>query len=235
MTWDDLRTEVQTELQDGAGKLTLGDIDAALRATIRERYSKDRPQVLVFDVTADGTADLPLPTPAATVGSFEVLFSTISQVEYPIGDVPETLILDSDWRMYQSPTGTKIRLISIVPTAGDLARVTFTARHLADGSTIPDRDVYPVCYYAASLCFQKLAAIYAQTRDNTVNADVVNYRTKSQEALANAKASKQLYFNALGIDESPAGAEQKPAIALGDMDNILQGGVDRLIHSKYTR
>jgi hypothetical protein len=153
--------------------------------------------------------------------------------------VPENLILDSNWSYYQSPAGVKLRILSTTPPAAQLVRVAWTARHADDCSTVPLQDFEAVTDFAASLCAEALAATYAQTRDNTVGADTVNYRTKGQEYLTLAKALRQRYYNALGVEDGGGakggGTEQKPAIAIGDMDNIMQGGVDRLIHSKFTR
>jgi hypothetical protein len=235
-TPEDFRAAVARKIQDQAAKLTQQDVDAYVTQAISQRYSQDRPQEVVTDVVADGSADLPLPASGGNGPVFEIGFSIVEQLEYPIGDVPETIILDSEWRMYQSPTGTKIRMLSTVPPNAALVRVSWSARHTDNGSTVPLQDFEAVTDFAASLCAEALAAIYAQTRDNTVAADVVNYRTKSQEYLGLAKALRQRYYNAMGITEGAQGAAQQgPAIALGDMDNTLQAGVDRLIHSKHTR
>jgi hypothetical protein len=69
-----------------------------------------------------------------------------------------------------------------------------------------------------------------------MGADTVNYRSKSQEYLTLAKAKRKLYYNHLGIDETPAGVEDKAAISIGSMRNIMgTAGVDRLVHGKDTR
>jgi len=94
-----------------------------------------------------------------------------------------------------------------------------------------------VCDYAAGLCFQKLAAIYAQTGDSTISADTVNYRTKSQEYLSLMKALFKNYMDHMGIDDLAAGAEQGPVIAIGSQHEELGGllGIDRLTHPRSTR
>lgn len=238
---EQFRTQVKGEVQDQAGKLVDTDVDACVLAAVLDRYSSDRPQVVVTDVVADGTPDLPLPAPGGNDAPlYEDGFSIVQQIEYPIGQVPESLFFENDWNYYRSPAGVKLRLIGesggLTPNVNDAVRVTWTARHAADFSTVPDRDFYPICAFASSLAFEKLAAIYAQTGDPTVSADVVNYRTKSQEYLAMAKTARQRYFNALGIDESKdSGMDRGPAIAHGVMTEILQGGVPRLIRTKYNR
>lgn len=236
---EDFRANVKRKVQDNASKLADTDFDAFVTQACRQRYSQDRAQVLVTDVAADGTTLLPLPVITQQQGKpappvFEVGFSAVKTMEYPIGVVPPSIFIDSDWQYYQTPTGTKLLMLVTTPASNELVRVTWTARHADDGSSVPNQDFEAVCDFAASLCAEALAAWYAQTRDNTVAADVVNYRTKSQEYLAMAKALRQRYFNALGVDEG-AGNEQGPAIAMGAMSETLGAGVDRLIHSKYTR
>ncbi|SRR5579884_47510 len=236
---EDFRANVKRKVQDNAGLLTDADFDAFVTQAVRQRYSQDRAQVIVTDVAADGSTLLPLPVlaqqqNAPAVPVFEVGFSAVKTLEYPIGVVPPSYFLDSDWQYYQTPTGMKLLLLATSPANNELVRVTWTARHADDGSSVPNQDFEAVCDFASSLCAEALAARYAQTRDNTINADVVNYRTKSQEYLTMAKALRQRYFNALGVDEG-GGNEQGPAIAMGNMSEQLGAGVDRLIHSKYTR
>jgi hypothetical protein len=118
-------------------------------------------------------------------------------------------------------------------------RVTWTCRHTAPtvsvDSTIPDADFEAVCDYAGALCCEALAARYAQTNDSTIQADAVNYRTKSQEYLGIAKALRKRYDEQVGIQEGgtgPGGGTVPGALAVGDMELKQGSGVERLTHRR---
>lgn len=237
---DQFQGQRDTVLQDGGNKLTAGKRDALLAQAILQRYSKDRPREVVDDIQGNGTNLLPLPGGVGDGDAgddtdvFEEGYSTIRLIEFPTGQLPPSLVLDEDWQMYRTPGGLKIMLISTAPQVTDTVRITWTARHLADGSTVPDPDFEAVCDYAAGLCYEALAGIYAQTGDSTIGADSVNYRTKSQEYLGLAKAAKKRYFDHVGVDDSK-GVEVGAAIATGSMHESLIGGFDRITHRKASR
>jgi hypothetical protein len=170
---------------------------ARVRA-ILERYSQDSPLSLVSDIPGNGTNYLPLPV-APGEGSvlpvFEPNFSEIQQMEYPILQQPPQLILESDFRVYITPgQAPKILIDFDTPGTDEVVRTTWTARHLRDGSTVPDKDFYAVTDFAASLAAEKLATFYVGTGDSTLQADVVQYRSKSAEMLACAKALRKRYY-----------------------------------------
>jgi hypothetical protein len=236
-TVEDFRKQVQAVIQDDAQSLDDSTIDGFVKQAVMQRYSQDRPQVLVDDLAGDGSYDLTLPTHPSTLEKYEDKFSVIQEVEYPIGVNPRNLVLGTDFEILRTPTGLKLRILSTAISLGTSARVTWTARHLDNLQTVPDSDFYAVCDFAASLGLEALAAKKAQTQDNTSQADVVNYRSKSSEYLALAKAARKRYFDFIGIPESlPGGAaERGPALAVGDMDNVMGSGLDRMIHGKYSR
>lgn len=238
----DFVNEIPNVLSDDANRLggTTGTILPALVArAILERYSADAPLIQVSDIEGNGTNYIPLPV-AAGEGSdlpvFEPNFSVIQQVEYPILQQPPQLILDSDFRVYFAPGVAPTILINFdTPQPGDYVRCTWTARHLRDGSTVPDKDFYAVTDFAASLAAEKLATFYVGTGDPTLQADVVQYRSKSAEMLSCAKALRKRYYNHMGIEEGAAAADMGPAFAIGNQYLEQNSGVDRLVHDKYSR
>jgi len=238
----DFVDKIPDAIEDDAAYLggTTGTLLPALVVrTIVQRYSQDRPLDVVSDVPGNGTnyLDIPVaPGSGSDVPVFEPEFSTVRSIEYPIEQQPPQMVLDSDFRVYRAPSGYKLLINFDTPIVGDVCRVTWTARHLADGSTVLDRDFYAVVDYAASLAADRLASRYVQTGDSTIQADVVNYRSKSQEMLTIAKNLRKRYFNHMGIDEGANGSnEQAPAFALGHQYLEQNSGVDRLVHGKYTR
>jgi hypothetical protein len=223
------QTQRDVVLQDAAGKLSLAARDALLVQAMVQRYSADSPQKLVKDVVADGTSLVPLPT------EFEDGFSIVSRIEYPIGSVPPNVLLDESWQMYRSPTGLKVMFTGTTPTNGTSVRVSLTARHIDDGSTVPDADFEAVCDFAAALGFEALAAFYAQTGDPSLLADTVNYRTKSQEYLGLAKAARKRYFDHVGVTEDDKGAQSPAAASVRSIHEELGAGIDRLTHPRGGR
>ncbi len=233
-TFGQFQQQVDLRIQDAGAKLSSSARDAAITQAILQRYSKDRPQIKVTDVAGNGTALLDLPA------GFEDGFSFVEQIEYPVGNIPPTVLEEEDWDdEYRTPTARKILLLSATPAASETLRVSWTARHLEDATTVPEADFEAVCDYAASLGFDALAARHVPTGDATLAADTVNYRTKSDEYLRMARALRRRYFNHLGIavDESVFGtAAVGPAISIGEHDlDIAGSGVDRLTHGKRTR
>lgn len=224
-------------LSDDAQRVT-SSLPAFVQRAILQRYSQDSPAVVVSDVLGNGTKYLPLPvapTPKPLF-LFEPDFSDIRQIEFPVGQQPPQLVLDSDFRVYRQPSGDSILINFDTPNPVDTVRVTWTARHLIDGSTVPDKDFFAVVDFSASLAAEKLASFYVGTGDSTIQADVVNYRSKSQEMLNVAKALRRRYYNHMGVSEdSTGGDESAPAIALGNQWLDMNSGVDRLVHGKYTR
>lgn len=235
----DFVNEIPNVLSDDDNRLggTTGTILPALVVrAIKERYAKDAPLEIVSDVAGNGTNYLDLPVDPAGEAIFEPNFSTIESIEYPIGQQPPQMVLDSDIRLYRSPTGYQVLINFDTPPVGSSMRVTWTARHLGDGSTVPDKDFHAVVDFAASLAAEKLASFYVGTGDSTIQADVVNYRSKSQEMLNIAKALRKRYYNHMGIDEGATSDEEvAPALSLGNQWLTQNSGVDRLLHDKYSR
>jgi len=236
----DFIAELPNVLSDDAGRLSTGpdgDVRAALvQRAILQRYTLDAPLEIVSDVPGNGTNYLDVPTDPAQKAIFEPDFSIIKQIEFPIGQQPPQLVLDSDLRVYRTPAGYQILINFDTPNPDESVRVTWTARHLADGSTVPDKDFYAVVDFAASLGAEKIASFYVGTGDSTLQADVVNYRSKSQEMLNVAKALRKRYFNHMGIEEGVNGSNEiKPAFAMGNQFLEQNSGVDRLVHDKYSR
>jgi hypothetical protein len=216
------------------------NINALVVRAIIERYSADSPLYIVSDIEGNGTNYIPLPEAPGEgddLPVFEPNFSVIQTMEFPIGQQPPQLIVDSDFRIYRAPGVADTILINFdTPNTGDNVRCTWSARHLPDGSTVPDKDFYAVTDFAASLAAEVLASHYVSVGDSTMSADVVNYRSKSQEMFSVAKALRKRYYNHMGIEEGATGeAEVGPAFALGNQYLEQNSGVDRLVHGKYTR
>ena len=208
-TIPDFQQLVAGHLQDGAAKLAPAEIVKAVEEAIAGRYSKDRPQKPVADLTGDGaTYEWSL----AGITVWQEGFSRVVEIEYPQGERSPIYLEGGEWLLYATPTGRFLRF-AFALSAGKKARVRFTAAHATDASSVPEADFYAVGALAASLAARRLAALYAQTGDSSIAADTVNYRTKSQEYLALARQLEKQYENLLGTDperSSPASSRTEP-------------------------
>ena len=219
-----MRTKVIGIVRDDSGKLANpADYDAKVAAAINQ-YSKYRAAVAVADIQGAGVHDYTLPV------NWNDEFSAVTGVEYPAGQVPEEMLDLDDWSIYQSPTVKKLRIKNYTPSTGETIRVTFTI--LRTATTIPAVDVESLCQLAAALCLEELANLFAQMSDSTIDADSVNYRTKSAEFAARAKRMMQLAKEHLGLKEDEI---TLPASAVTDLNENFPGGSDRLTHPRWAR
>lgn len=182
---------VKAKVKDESGKLVdptdyTNGVNEALK-----RYSKNRPRLVCEDLAGAGTHDLALPA------GWSEGVSTICSVEYPVGVVPEALLGSDIWTMYRTPAATKLRLLTYTPEATETVRVLYSAVHTE--ATVPAADLEAVANLAAAICLRQLAAAFGQTTDPTIGADVVNYRSKTDEFRRLAEAYEGLYADHLGI------------------------------------
>lgn len=221
-TIPEIQQLVAGHLQDAAAKLSSDELKAAIEEALGGRYSKDRPRMLVVDLTGNGAQyewDL------SAVTGWQSGFSQIVQIEYPQGEQTPIFLDNDDWTFYESPTARFLRF-AFALTSGKKARVQFTATHGLDASSMPEADFYALGALAASLAAQRLAALYAQIGDSSIAADTVNYRTKSQEYMTLARRLEKDYENLLGTDpERTAPAASRTQQWKGDT-----AGGDRLTH-----
>lgn len=96
--------------------------------------------------------------------------------------------------------------------------------------TVPDADFDAVCYLGAALAFEMLAALKVQSGDPSIAADVVDYRSKSDQYRSMAKEYRALYNQHLG-----KGAEVLAASGVQNLDVPLSAGGDRLTHPRETQ
>jgi hypothetical protein len=234
----DFVARVDGIVQDTGKLVPAADKDEAIKQAITQRYSKDRPQEIVTEQQGSALNDQALPQKDQAT-NFEEGFSSIKQIEFPIDQVPAALLDQEDWELFRKADGLKLRILSTVPAASETLRVTWTARHKSDGTTVPESDFDAVCDYAAALVFSKMAARATQIGDNSISADTVNYRTKGQEYMTLGKDAAKRYLDHLGIStggaQQPGGETVAPAMASGEMDIDMGWGGDRLIHGRRTR
>lgn len=200
----DYQTLVMNLARDDGGKVSTTQRDEAIGLAV-ERYSQDRPVEKVEDITPETVNLLPLPD------AWEADFSDLRSLEYPIGNVPPTLIDRDRWAFYRTPSALKVMLANAITVAADNVRATYTIKHTLTSlvDTIPEHHREPVaCWAAANLCDQ-LATYYSAGTDSSIQADSVEQRSKAQEYASRAKALRKRYLDELGVEDKrgqPAGA-----------------------------
>lgn len=226
MALADYQALVEDLVRDDTGKIATADRDEAIARAVA-RYSKDRPRLKVEDAAAPGGNKLNLPT------GWQAGFSDLRAIEYPIGNTPSTLLEQDSYGIYSTPTADEIKIVGAI-NATQQVRITYTIRHAVDAvptDTIRADDREAVCAWAASLLLDQLAAWFAGASDSTIQADVVDRRSKSGDFAARAKALRARYFSELGLDEKRSVA----AGAIVDLDAADSQGRDRLLHPRRFR
>lgn len=225
MALSDLQSIVDDLLRDDANRITDTQRDTAITTAVA-RYSKDRPRKKVEDLIAPGGNLLPLPA------AWEIDYSRVGALEYPIGSVPPNLISSQDFSMYATPSGETIMVRDSLPVSA-IVRTTYSIAHevTVSADTVPMGDREPVCCLAAASLCDQLAGLYSGDSDSTIQADSVNHQSKAAEFASRAKALRKRYLDELGIDA-------KKNVAAGeivDMNLKDSQGYPRLTHGTRGR
>ncbi len=220
--WADFQAQLTLELKADAARLTAADLDEFLKRAA-EIYAKDRPRTVLADIAATGAFEYAVPS------DWDNDESVALQVEFPADKQDPKVIPEGEWTLYRSATGTyKLRFLETSPSSGTI-RLVYTIPHVlnATTNTIPDSAFMAAIYKAAQLACEGLSAQYAKTSDPAINADVVNYRSKSQEFTDRAKEFERMYIERVKGDEA--------AGATGEWDLAMAGGGAQQFHKPKWR
>ncbi|MBI4227715.1 MAG: hypothetical protein HY600_05555 [Candidatus Omnitrophica bacterium] len=221
-TWANFQAQLALELKADAARLSPTDLDEFLKRAA-ELYGNDRPRVVVADAAATGAFDYAVPS------DWDHDESILLTVEFPAGEQEPQIVPDDEWMVYRQATGTyRLRFLDSVPNSGTI-RLAYTVPHALSpaANTLPDAVFMAVVYKAAELACESLAAQYAKTSEPTLNADVVNYRTKSQEFSDRAKDFLGRYEAEIQQDAAQGD--------VGEWDLAMAGGGRQLFHNPRWR
>ena len=206
---DDL-LDADDELLTGAARERF--VKAALA-----KYSGDRPDLYTEDVTGDAGNYYAM----SNLTYWSEGFSRIEQIEYPAAtitsDETPVYLLNEDWQdNYWAEVSTvltrHIYLPRHAPAATETMRVTYTIPYTIDTTTIatnaPAQDLYAICYWAAGLCCQAMAAKFAKSKDSLIGVDSATHSPKSTDFAARAQEFFALYNSHLGIGDEGAATLQ---------------------------
>ncbi len=212
-------------IQDDAGILSNTEIDDFILEAL-SYYSKDAPYIKVADIAGDGGYQYDLPN------DWQEGFSYIVKVEYPASKQIPLILEPGDYSIYKSPSGLKLHFYTLVPLATETIRTTYTTLYtesIIDSVPAQDQDAF--CLLSAALCCGAIARRYAQTSDSTIDADSVNYRSKSDEYARRGKELAQRYSNFMGKKDGQVAA----AGGTKDWDTAYSWGGDFLTHPSRGR
>ena len=194
-------------------------------------HSRNRPVIVVEEVTGDGGFDYAL----ADLTSWEADFSVIKQVEFPVDDTDEDaeILEPEDWQIFETSDGKYLRFLSDTPSTAQEFRVTYTTRHTCTDSacTVADADEEAVQTLAAGFFCRMLAAAYSQDQDATIAADVVDHGGKGDKYGRMATDYRKEYDDHMNIKDG----KPKPACGIQDQDVSYPWGWDRLTHPRKER
>lgn len=226
-TFADFQQGVAERIQDAAGKLASSALDGCIREALSGRYSQARPVRTVADLAGDGTT-YEWEVNTTNFPGWVPNYSVITSVEYPAGDREPAMRDPDEWQIYRSASTTEtFRLLEIIPAAGQIVRVGYTAPHAEDGSDVPDADFYGAVNLAAVLAAWRLHAIYNQLGDAALGADAVDYRGKAAEYRLLAEDLEKAFEVAFGLDKDEP---QPAASSSAEWREDLEAGGRRLIH-----
>ncbi len=226
-TWPDFQAQLTLELKADAAPLSPADLDEFLKRAA-EVFSAHRPRVVIADIPATGAFEYPVPD------GWDVDESVPLRVEFPAGEQIPKIVPDDEWTIYRVTTDLyMLRFLETIPSFGAI-RLTYTIPYVLKAiptpngaNTIPDSSFMAIIYKAAQLACEGLAAQYAKTSEPTLNADVVNYRTKSQEFSARAKDFLDRYETEIQKDAARGD--------IGEWDLLMAGGRPQLFHNPKWR
>jgi len=233
-------TQVGILLTSDADIFASASVDAAVKAAV-EKYSKDKPDAQVDDVTGDGGKYYGI---ASELSGWVEGFSRITKIEYPaatIADDETPIYLDpEDWQDDYWASDTRyLWLPSHAPVASEAMRITYTLSYKWSGdpevTTTPTGDFYAICHWAAGLCCLEIATKFAQSKDSTIAADSAAQSSKSTDFAARAQEFFALYNQYMGIVEE--GGAIEPAGEFVDLDTeaVWPSGRQFLFRGKYAR
>ncbi len=219
-----LRDSTKITVKDTAAKFTDADRDKMIKEAIEE-YSRDRPDIIDELLVGDGTIQ-----EFAVPGTWIKGFSVLSELEFPIDEVPINLLtVQDEIIIVQKVALERIQLISLVLGNLEEARIFFIAPHLQDASTIYINDEEAVANLASSKIARGLAAFYAESNDPTL-ADAINYQGKAEIFSALADDLRKMY------DEHVTQGETDGAVILhSDKDVSFLWRRDLLFHQRLLR
>lgn len=194
-------------------------------------YSRYRGKKSLLDITGttDGEFDIALPS------TWIDGFSSIKSVEFPYNaanQVPQYL-KESDYRIYDGPSGQSLRFTTVKVTPTNAARVVFTVPHTVNisASTIPLYHEDAIANLATSIFADIVAGEFANISRSSLDDVAIDFRLKAQEWQILSDRYKVLFRTDIGIKDN----DVDPISGWTDLDSYYSFGYDFLTHPRLWR
>jgi len=188
---DSIRSYIPQYSDEGISDLVLS---AFVDSTIA-LYSRYFPRITSYKVSVESTnTNYSFAVPIG----WEIGFSRVLRIEYPLGHNPPSFVDPSNYELYQDPEDDieKILFIEICPISN--FGILYSRRWTE--SVLSDFDQDSVALLTAAMVCDRIAARNAGTTDPLIRADVVNYKTKTDQYINMKKQFLQLFCMRTGID-----------------------------------
>ncbi len=236
----DFQQQVDDLIQEGSSIINPDGRNRAIFMA-QKKFSKDKPRVIKYDITADGSYSYDLPSSGA--GAWISGFSVLLSVEYP-ADKQNPVYLEEDegdYTIFKDDTSEVLRFPSSNPNSNTI-RIEFTVPWTLDKdiSNIEDGDEYAFSCLAGSICMRYLAAHFAQTAKPNLDIDVIDYQRKVVEYTDLADTLENIYRDHLGISrigakKTDVGAPASAASVSKDLDIEFAWGENYITHPRRWR
>ena len=232
-TLDDVRADVDMELQDDKPFFTAAEVDKAIQLALK-RVNRDKPLLDVVEASGDGTQDYAVPS------DYVKGFSQIKAIEFPSGEIPPLFIdQDDSWQEYEDPTATpksRILFLDRTPTATEKFRTTFSRPHSltndSSTSTVEDQDTFQaIVYKALSNIFRAKGSKFLESNEPVIGSDTVDFGAKGQSFLFLAGEWNAEYKSVVGL----VAGETKADDAFAEKDFECGFGEAALFHPRNQR
>lgn len=220
MALADIQGLVDNLVRDESGATGPDVRDQAIALAVL-RYSQDVERRATEDVAWSASGCF------GTLPAGWVAGSYLIEAEYPVGQVPRSLV---EMSIYQAPDGQLLAVPQAIHT-GELVRVVFAVPHALTGeddgaldTTAPEHRE-ALASYAASLLCKQLATKYSGERDSSISADHSNTESRARNFAARARDYRAAYYAGIGkLDpqsdkggSAAPGTGQAPAAAIGTL------------------
>jgi len=202
------------------------EINDSLVSSLESRFSEDFPQVIVLDITGDGTQRYDVPA------DWVEEFSFINALEFPVDDIPQTFVDKRRYSVDKLPSGQKITLVNITPPASEEFRITYNIPwSIATLENIPKHNNENFILLAASNLARLLSAAFSSHTDSRFEADTADHASQAENFKTIADDLLELYDNSIGADEGvkAAGNFKTINVGLSTGDSFVNARIGRTL------
>ncbi len=164
------------------------------------KYSRLRPVKTVSALTGDDTAIYELPS------SYEVGFSRIFEIEFPIDNVPIERIDERHWLINETPNGKRLVFEQFNPTAGEAFWLKYTTALSFDSNgdaPVPETDQSAFEFLSVSYMSQALSSHFAsKANPNLPEAEIVSFNERVDEYKQKAEDWMKMFKDQIKDEES---------------------------------